>query len=241
VTGTAEVSPSGARVRGLLGRDEVARYDGRLAVRARQALRESGYCQAKDHIQDVVQEVYCRLLDGGGRRLTACWAAGEGQVVSYLGRVVERVVLDQGRRDRAVKRGGGRRGWFACAEAWCLAFHQTDARGNPEDRLLAAERYRLLLQTWRDLSRQAAGRRNLRILELALIEGRSSREIAGILGELSPSGVDTVIYRLRRHLSATLGVALPRRSPVLAPRAPTPPQPPPAPASRRRDSRRPRI
>lgn len=214
MTGTAEVSPGGTWVRGRLGRDEVARYGSRLAVRARKALRQSGYSQARDHIQDVVQEVYCRLLDGGGRRLTACRGAEEGQVVSYLGRVVERVVLDQGRRDRAAKRGGGRRERLAGAEAWCLAFHQTDARGTPEDRLLAAERYQLFLKEWRDLGRQATGRRNLRILRLALLEGRSSREIAGMLGKLSPSGVDTVIYRLRRHLATTLGVALPRRPPV---------------------------
>jgi DNA-directed RNA polymerase specialized sigma24 family protein len=210
VTGTADVSRSGARALGRLGRDEVARYGGRLAARARQALRQSGYPQGKDQVQDVVQEVYCRLLAGGGHRLTACRAAEEGQVVSYLGRVVERVVIDQGRRDRAAKRGGGSRGRIAGAEAWSLLHGQADPRGTPEDRLLAAERCRLFFKEWRDLGRESTGRRNLRILRLALIEGRSSREIAKILGELSPSGVDTVIYRLRRHLSG-LGVAVPRR------------------------------
>jgi DNA-directed RNA polymerase specialized sigma24 family protein len=154
----------------------------------------------------VVQEVYCRLLAEDGRRLAACRARGEVQVISYLRRVVERVAIDQARRERAAKRGGGWRGRVS-AETWNLA----DPRANPEELLLAAERRRIFLEEWNKLVTPAAGQRNLRILHLALIEGRSSREIAAILGELSPSGVDTVVSRLRQHL-ARLGLPLPRRA-----------------------------
>jgi DNA-directed RNA polymerase specialized sigma24 family protein len=198
----------------------VARYGGRLAARARQALAQCGFPRGSEQVEEVVQEVYCRLLAGGGQRLTACRAASEGQVVSYLGRVVERVVFDQGRSERALKRGGGWRGRLAGAEAWTLAHRQIDPDGTPEDQLLAVERCRLILAEWRDMGRKTAGRRNLRILRLALVEGRSSREIAEILGALSPSTVDTVIHRLRRHLSS-LGLALPRRSRVLGEPPPT--------------------
>jgi RNA polymerase sigma factor (sigma-70 family) len=165
-----------------------------------------------DQVEDVVQEVYCRLLDGGGRRLTACHAESEGQAVSYLARVVERVVIDQVRKRLAAKRGAGRTVASAGPQAKRLLERKEDPAGTPEDRLLAAERRRLVLAHWRDIGSAPQGRRNLRILRLALIEGWSSREIARTLGKLAPSSVDSVVHRLRRRLSEE-GVALPRRPP----------------------------
>jgi RNA polymerase sigma factor (sigma-70 family) len=165
-----------------------------------------------DQVEEVVQEVYCRLLDGGGRRLSACHAESEGQAVSYLARVVERVVIDQVRKRLAAKRGAGQTVASAGPQAKRLLERKEDPAGTPEDRLLAAERRRLVLAHWRDIGSQPQGRRNLRILRLALIEGWSSREIARTLGKLAPSSVDSVVHRLRRRLSEE-GVALPRRPP----------------------------
>jgi RNA polymerase sigma factor (sigma-70 family) len=213
VAGRTDVSRRRARVRGLPGAEDVVRcYGGRVEARARWSLRQLGVAARADQVEDVVQEVYCRLLDGGGRRLSACHAESEGQAVSYLARVVERVVIDQVRKRLAAKRGAGRTVASAGPQAKRLLERKEDPAGTPEDRLLAAERRRLVLAHWRDIGSAPQGRRNLRILRLALIEGWSSREIARTLGKLAPSSVDSVVHRLRRRLSEE-GVALPRRPP----------------------------
>jgi DNA-directed RNA polymerase specialized sigma24 family protein len=174
-------------------------------------------------VEEVMQEVYCRLLDRDA--LTACRAANEAQAVTYLFKVVDSVVFDQLRLGRAAKRGGG---WAArsmpSAQERRLLRSKVDPGGTPEDRLLAAEQRRLLFERWRDIGNEMQGERNLRILRLALIEGWSSREIART-HKLAPSSVDTVVHRLRRRLSED-GYALPRRTPCLshAPRAPRAPK-----------------
>ena len=211
MAGTVEVPRRGKRVRGLpCGEEIVRRFGGRLEIKARRALARFGVPPRADQVQEVIQEVYCRLLERDA--LTACHAASEAQAVSYLFRVVESVVVDQLRLGRAAKRGGGRatKG-MPSGEERRLLKSKVDPGGTPEDRLLAAERRRLIFAHWRDIGNEVQGRRNLRILRLALLEGWSSREIART-HKLAPSSVDTVIHRLRRRLSRD-GFALPRRTP----------------------------
>jgi RNA polymerase sigma factor (sigma-70 family) len=211
--GPGAVSRRGARVRGLRDGEEVARfYSGRIKARARRALLKLDLNPRAELVEDVVQETYCRLLDEGGRRISACRAASEGEVVNYLGQVVERVVIDQLRRQLSQKRGGNRVLRIDGEVERRCAARLVDPRGTPEDHLLAAERRRLLFSGWREIGREPAGARNLRILRLAFVEGRSSREIARALGKIAPSSVDSVVHRLRRRLSEE-GMALPRRSP----------------------------
>jgi RNA polymerase sigma factor (sigma-70 family) len=211
VAGTVDVPRRGTRGRGLpSGEEIVRRFGGRLEAKAWRALAQLGETPRADQVEEVLQEVYCRLLDRDA--LTACRAANEAQAVSYLFRVVESVVFDQLRLGRAAKRGGG---WAArsmpSAEERRLLRSKVDPGGTPEDRLLAAEQRRLLFARWRDIGNEMQGERNLQILRLALIEGWSSREI-GRTHKLAPSSVDTVVHRLRRRLSED-GYALPRRTP----------------------------
>ncbi len=211
MAGTVDVPRPGTRGRGLPSGEEIVRRFGRrLEAKAWRALAQLGETPRADQVEEVLQEVYCRLLDRDA--LTACRAANEGQAVSYLFRVVDSVVFDQMRRGRAAKRGGGwaTRSMPSAAERRLLR-SKVDPGGTPEDRLLAAEQRRLLFARWRDIGNEMQGERNLRILRLALIEGWSSREIART-HKLSPSSVDTVVHRLRRRLSED-GYALPRRTP----------------------------
>ncbi len=208
---TVDVPRRGKRVRGLPSGEEIVRRFGeRLEAKAWRALAQLGAPPRADQVEEVLQEVYCRLLDRDA--LTACRAANEGQAVAYLFRVVDSVVFDQLRRGRAAKRGGG---WASRsmprAQERRLLRAKVDPGGTPEDRLLASERRRLLFACWRDIGNEMQGERNLRILRLALIEGWSSREIART-HKLSPSSIDTVVHRLRRRLSED-GYALPRRTP----------------------------
>src|SRR4029079_5409069 len=79
----------------------------RLRRRIRSALAFYRIDPARDAVDEVAQEVYCRLLAQGGRRLAQCRAEHEEQVAAYLGRIAERVVIDQIRIGGAAKRGGG--------------------------------------------------------------------------------------------------------------------------------------
>lgn len=189
----------------------VARYDRPLASAVRRALARLGAPVRRDVVEEMVQEVYCRLLEhhsrrGGFRR------SSDREVVGYLGRVARSVVIDQLRTARAAKRGGDwHRVTVAGGEGHAVD-RLADPAASPEDRLLARERRRLFLTRCRRCAGSGAqGRRNLRILELALLEGWSSREISRAMGgALRPSSVDTLIHRLKRRL-ATVGLAVPRR------------------------------
>ncbi len=89
-----------------------------------------------ERVEDLVQEVYCRLL-GGGRRPRSFRGESEAQLMTYLQRVAASVVVDARRVALAEKRCGGHR--VAWAD-WRLApaVGIGEASG-PEDRLLAGE------------------------------------------------------------------------------------------------------
>ncbi|HXO18572.1 MAG TPA: sigma-70 family RNA polymerase sigma factor [Thermoanaerobaculia bacterium] len=191
--------------------DLVRRYGSGLQARVRRVLRRSGRRPRIEQVEELVQEVYCRLFAAGGRRLRQCRAEGEGQVISYLGKIAERVVIDQLRTALAAKRGGGRLVPLDRGQELDLAERAVDPRGTPEDRLLAEERRQLVASLCRRLASEPAGRRDLRILRLALVEGWSSREISlAVEGELAPAAVDSLVCRLRRRLAED-GIELPRR------------------------------
>src|ERR1700676_5290247 len=84
----------------------IGRFGAGLKARVGSVLRRCGVRPRDEHVEEIVQEVYCRLLAGGSRRLRRCRATSESQVGAYLGRVAERVALDQLRAARAQKRGG---------------------------------------------------------------------------------------------------------------------------------------
>jgi RNA polymerase sigma factor (sigma-70 family) len=189
----------------------VARYDRPLAAAVRRALARVGEPARRELVEETVQEVYCRLLERHARR-GGLWRASDRELVGYLGRVARSVVIDQLRNARAVKRGGERPRPVAVDAQDDPLDRVADPRATPEERLLGRERRRLFLDRCRrSAGSRALGRRDLRILELALLDGWSSREISrAIGGTLLPSSVDTLLHRLKRRLAAG-GVHLPRR------------------------------
>jgi RNA polymerase sigma factor (sigma-70 family) len=191
--------------------DFVQRYQRPLRARVVRALWSAGRRPADEQVDDLVQDVYCRLLDAGGRRVALCRGAGEEAMAAYLGRIAERVVADQLRRTRALKRGRCRllaAGLGGGEEALARAI---DPRGTPEDALLAAERRRNFLDVCRRLLPGPTAARDTRVLELALLGGWSSQEIARVLGgRLAASSIDSLVCRLRRRLAET-GIPVPKR------------------------------
>ncbi len=189
------------------------RHHRRLRRRIRSALTFYRIRPGRDAVDEVAQEVYCRLLAQSGRRLAQCRAESEDQVAAYLARVAERVVVDQVRIGSAAKRGGGLVG-LDWTRVGGLVKNLIDPSGTPEDRVLARERLARLAAACRQAGAGAAWRRDARILRLALFDGWTSREISRHLGgRLAPSSVDSRIHRLRRRVAGS-GVELPRRGPL---------------------------
>lgn len=195
----------------------IDRFGRRLWSGVRRTLQRFDARLSEDEHQDLVQEVYCRLLDRQGRYLRRCRAGDEGEVSAYLRKVTESVVVDHLRSRNAQKRG----------RQTMLEVHPdletdplqlaVDSRLSPEERCLLREERTSLLVRCRDLVSRRSPERDLAVLYLALFEGFTSREICRRLGrELTPSTVDSLVHRFRKRLSGE-GVEIPRRrsGPVL--------------------------
>jgi hypothetical protein len=212
---TAVPSPSLALRTGApqLGWEAFAvRFAPALHRSARRALHQLGYPDGPDGpagVEDLIQDSFCRLLEGGDERIGSLSRRTEGQVVAYLNRLVFSVAVDRWRAGAAGKR-SGRRGLPASHAD--LGEWMADACPDPETRLLAAERLRRLLGVALAANRdRRERRRNLVILRWAWVDGWSSREISGLLaGSISPSSIDTLLCRVRRRLEQE-GVSVRRR------------------------------
>jgi RNA polymerase sigma factor (sigma-70 family) len=196
--------------------EELVRRFGVVVRRqVRRSLRAAGFPFEDDHVDDRVQEVYCRLLTGGAGRLRLLRRWSEGQVATYLSRVARGVVIDELRALAAGKR-GGLRAPFA-GQLRQVAERAADPRDSPERAAMLAEGRRLMLEHCRLMADsmlwQRDRRRCLRVLRLALLEGWTSAEISRAEGVgLAASSVDSLVHRARQRL-ARGGVAVPNRRP----------------------------
>ncbi|HEX5719684.1 MAG TPA: hypothetical protein VF179_26240 [Thermoanaerobaculia bacterium] len=178
----------------------VGTHDLWLRKRVRNGMRRLGLRPRPDEIGESVQEVYCRLLQGGPRRLRRLRGIGHSGVLTYLGRVADSVLVDEIRAARAAKRRGGASSHLArmCVQRFDLP----DA--DPEGALLESERRRMLVRHLLDLAeREGLTRRDVRILWLAVVEEWRSRDLARAF-ELTPRYVDTLLHRVRRQLRGRL-------------------------------------
>jgi len=166
---------------------------------------------SNDEHQDLLQETYCRLLEGQGRRLRGCRGEVEGAISAYLGRVAESVVVDFLRGRGAAKRGGGVLVDLGRSGAADPTDRLVDPRRSPEERLLLRERRLRFLAKCGKLVGKRSPERDIRVLYLAFFEGWTSREICSRLGKgIKPSTVDSLVHRLKKRLAAQ-GIDVPRR------------------------------
>jgi RNA polymerase sigma factor (sigma-70 family) len=165
-------------------------------------LVERGGAPGRGEVEELTQELYCRLLEKDGRCLRDFRGIYAGQAHAYLRTICWRLVLDYLRRRSALKRRGGAHGERRVRLPTPLSEVALDYTEDPEARFLARERLTQLARCCRRLTTHVLRpRRNRAILRLALVEGCSSREIARRLGgRLSPSAIDTMISRVRRQL-----------------------------------------
>lgn len=187
------------------------RYSRPLAMGVRRTLLRFDARISEDEHQDLLQETYCRLLEGHGRRLRSCRGEVDGAISAYLGRVAENVVVDFLRGRNAAKRGGGVLVELPRDTGAELAERMQDPRKTPEERLLLRERRVRFLTRCGKLVGKDSRQRDLQVLYLAFFEGWTSREICHRLGHgMKPSTVDSLVHRLKKRLS-DLGIEVPRR------------------------------
>lgn len=191
----------------------VRRHDVRLRSRVRRVLLQIGLRAFPELVEEVMQEVYCRLLERGAARLRRCRGETVPELIAFLGTIAERVVLDHVRVATALKRSGlaairlGGMGRRARRAVERLA----DPGPTPEQVVLRREQHRVLLDRCRRLPGLGPGSRNAWVIRLAFLEGYSSREISAAAGgRLTPHGIDNLVHRIRRRLARS-GLEIPRR------------------------------
>lgn len=149
--------------------------------------------------QELVQEVYCRLLENRRRYLRAFRGASESQARLFFVRIARSVVHDHARQIRATKRGGEQ---DLSLKDKFVPLPELTNRVSPEDSYLRLEQWRNFWRHARDtLRHHPLGRRDLSIFRWYTIEGCSSREISTRLrGSLKPTSVLSVVHRVRHRL-----------------------------------------
>lgn len=191
----------------------VDRFGCRLWSGVHRTLQRFDVRLSEDERQDLVQDVYCRLLERSGRNLRRCRGGGEAAVWAYLGKVAESVVIDHLRTRNAAKRGRQLLLELNPDLEIDLVQLAVDPRTTPEERCLLQEKRAAFFVRCRSLVSRHSPERDLEVLYLALCEGFTSREICRRLGrELTPSTVDSLIHRIKKKLLRE-GVELPRRRP----------------------------
>ena len=189
----------------------IERFGTRLTMGVRRAFRRAGVFPSPADIEDLLQEVYCKLLDRGGRVLQNCRGRHGNEVSAYLGRVAESVVLDYLRAAAAEKRGKDLLIQKKPDQDFEMCELAADRGPSPEERFLNRERRDLVLSRCRKKSSGTSVNKDLWVFYLAFFEGWTSREISRHLrGGLTPGSVDCALHRLRKRL-AVQGLQLPRR------------------------------
>lgn len=185
------------------------RFRSRLVAGVVRALARGGQRPDAEWVGEMLQEVYCRLLEDRRSILRRFRGSTDGQAFAYLKRIAESVTVDRLRAEAAAKRGGAR---LEADSDELLDDTVADLAMSPEAQLLRRDSWRHFWDQCRSKVRSRHRARDLAILQLAVFEGWSSREIATALGgRLTVSSVDTILHRLRRRL-AEHGLELPHRS-----------------------------
>src|SRR5262245_56802454 len=178
------------------------RFRGLIFLYLIRALRFRGLqTEIEGIVQDLAQEVYVRLVQHDGRILRSFRGTSEFSVMAFLAKISSSVVHDYLRQATSA----GRRGELIPIENIRVA--ESAGNASPDSPEFDSNQLGWLL-SWIDMERIVEGdpdrknaRRNALIFQLHYIDGFESAEISRFPGfELSKSGVDTVLARLRKRI-----------------------------------------
>ncbi len=174
---------------------EVRRTIWRTAARMRLQL-------ASPDLDELVQDFYCRLLSVRDREFGG---QTEDELRRYIVRVAQSLVIDRLRQESASKRQPRVRSRVADPS------RLRSSKLGPEERLLKKERRQEFFRRCFEVVRCDRVAIELQALAMALLDGWSSREIAGELrGAVSSDRVDRLVWLLRRRMLKD-GIRMPRR------------------------------
>jgi len=151
----------------------------------------------RELVADLGQEVYVRLVRNNGNMLRSFRGETDLSVMAFLGRICTSVVADHLRREGTDKRFGDNVVSLEDAKEMIEA-----SRQKRDDLDMGS------ILSWIDIEKIVDGdpdhknaQRNALIFKLHYIDGLTTEEIAGYPGfDLSGSGVETVLVRLRKRI-----------------------------------------
>lgn len=181
------------------------RFGKRLELLMETMLRRFGLRAQEEDVEELVQDLYLRVLRVC-RRAPACFRGRcPEEVWSYFVVVARHLVSNRVRDASRHKRNPV----MHCPLAAQMAGVVSGER-SPEERIFSNQLLRLFLARCRRELRGIHVRRQLIVLRLACVEGWSSREIAHHLDGVTPQAVDSLVRRMRQSFIAQ-GLRLPRR------------------------------
>ncbi len=187
----------------------IERIQGRVRGGVIAALTRCGEPRDPDFVDDLVQDVWCRLLERDRRILQRCRGTSEGEVMTYLRRVAASVVVDALRARGALKRRADDLVSISGEAEWALRL--VDRTSCPERRAIATQRLRMLLRACRRGSRTHPVDRAFADRTARSDRGLELGEIAALFdGSWTRPAIDSTLYRVRRKLTR-LGIRIPRR------------------------------
>jgi RNA polymerase sigma factor (sigma-70 family) len=179
----------------------VDRYEWQLRSVLRLTATRCGMPLVGPDLDEMVQELYCRLLSVRCERFRG---SSEQELWSYLNQAIYSLVVDRKRALATQKRQPDRE---LLGDSSGLPARRLD----PEQQLLGKERRKVFFERCLEIARCDRVVVEVRALKMALLEGWTSREIARQLeGGLNARQIDSLVHRLRRHLEKD-GIRLPRR------------------------------
>lgn len=165
--------------------------------------RSYGVYLNRDLLDEVIQEMYVRLLQNDRRVLRGCRGRSETTILSYLRRVARSTLVDWLRARRALKRGAVVELSIEVLDSLtdpADCFDLAHRASNPLNAIYAEElRHRFRCEC-RSVARPGGtARRDTWITERMVVDGWNSSEAAHVV-QLSPATVATVLSRMRREL-----------------------------------------
>ncbi|REJ79935.1 MAG: sigma-70 family RNA polymerase sigma factor [Acidobacteria bacterium] len=169
--------------------------------------------------EDVVQDLYLRLLADDRRVLHRSRFANDGQLLAFLRRIVARLVLDQVRRSRSrSRREAAHRERFQLPAEGCAG--EVAERADPERTYLLREALHQLAglcdEATLDTTHPA---RNREVFRRMVLGRHGAAEVARSFG-MSPSAVHALVHRTKRRIERDHGVRLGAIVPERVPRQP---------------------